>query len=220
MAIEFDEGEIRSLFQRQIAGERLTRSESALLARWNKAQDERVRRELAKSISKKEYLAMCGRPQTTLERQAKTYGLTALSEPSIDLWKLLPQFHDLLAKHWLKFSAVASEEDLLKGGAGSPALERYRLAKAEREELELSIKRRELVPLAELLPKLKALADMARSRFEAMERAGGPGMRREIDTLVDDWIEQVNRWYPVEGDGVVGFEAGATPAQNEGGARE
>lgn len=191
---EFDEEELRVLYQRQFSGERLTRSDVALLARWEKVKKDELRWEVLQALPKKDYIAMSGRKQQVLDQQGERYGLDELLKPKINMVRLVRQWHDMLSKHWIKFSAEASEADLMKGGGGnSRALERYRQAKAEREELELSIKRGEVVPMAELGPKLTALAEMARSRFEAMERAGGPAVRREIDTLIEDWIDQVKR---------------------------
>jgi hypothetical protein len=192
---------VRLLYQRQFAGERLKGPEAALLKRWERVERERLRWESLRAVPKKDYVAMSGRQQKILDQQGERYGLDELLKPKIDVTRLVRQLHDLLAKHWLKFSAEASEADLMKGGGNSPALERYRQAKAEREELELSIKRGEVVPLLELGPRLVALAEMGRSRFEAMERAGGPSVRREIETLIDDWVEQVKRWYPEAGEG-------------------
>jgi hypothetical protein len=84
----------------------------------------------------------------------------------------------------------------MKGGGNSPALERYRLAKAEREELELSIKRGELVDIALVKDKLGAIALLMRERFEAMERAGGAGVAKELESLIDDMKSAVRRWFP------------------------
>lgn len=198
---EFDEEELHALYQRQFAGERLSRAESALVARWEKARAEASRWELMKAIPKRDYILMSGRQQKILDQQGERYGLDELLKPRIDMTRLVRQFHDLLAKHWVKFSAEASAEDLMKGGGNSPALERYRAAKAEREELELAVKRRELVPWAEMKEKLGGLGAMTRSRFEAMERAGGPTVRREIELLMDDWQQAVVDWFPDETQG-------------------
>lgn len=49
--------------------------------------------------------------------------------------------------------------------------------------------------------KLGGLGAMTRSRFEAMERAGGPTVRREIELLMDDWQQAVVDWFPDETQG-------------------
>jgi hypothetical protein len=102
--VEFDEEEIRALYMRQVSGDPLTRAESALLGRWERAELVRLRWESLQSLPKRDYVAMSGRQQKILDAQADRYGLDELKKPKIDLTRLVRQFHDLLAKHWVKFA--------------------------------------------------------------------------------------------------------------------
>ncbi len=101
----------------------------------------------------------------------------------------------------LLVSAALDGEDLDAADGSSPALERYRQARAEREELELAKRRDQLVEVGPLQEALAALSSVGRRRVEAMERAGGAAVRREFDSMLDDMRTAVDRWFPEVGDG-------------------
>ena len=93
-------------------------------------------------------------------------------------------------------AALDGAEDLEADGAASPALERFRLARAQHAELDLAKRRDELVEVGPLQAALDAISSVGRRRVEAMERAGGPAVRRELDGMLDDMRTALDRWFP------------------------
>lgn len=66
-------------------------------------------------------------------------------------------------------------DPLLAGGSDSPALERFREARADREELELGIRRKELIDVAEFLQWWDAeIAAPLHKGLEKLQRKFGP----------------------------------------------
>jgi len=83
-------------------------------------------------------------------------------------------------------SAMQGEDaDLFQSGS-SPALEKYRAARAEMVELELATKRRSLVPRHEMADVLTVIADRLRSATEQIERRFGRDAAEIIAEALDD----------------------------------
>lgn len=86
--------------------------------------------------------------------------------PAVAAWRRNTDIEDRLRK-----TPLGEDEALLAGdGSDSPALERLRQAKAEREELKLAQDRKDLVLVADIKQSLAASGATFRRRIEAIAR--------------------------------------------------
>lgn len=137
-AEEADLALVQSALRKRQAGQPPNRSELAALKRYESQREEEQRWLYYRTIPQKYWRQMSGRQPRQLIDQASRYRLP-IGGATIDLTKLIPALHDLLAKHHDKF-----DDDPLLTGGDSPALERYRderakLAKLDRLEREVSL---------------------------------------------------------------------------------
>lgn len=153
-------------------GQTPSSQERTALKRFEKAQEEERRWEYLRTTSKRQYMAMSGRSARVLIDQARRYGLPYPTEQRapVDLTAVIRWVHDFLAANAQRLSAPETDDPML-AGASSPALERYRLARAQREELELAARRGELVDVDELLTWYEAeVAVPIRRSLEALQK--------------------------------------------------
>ena len=78
-------------------------------------------------------------------------------------------------------------------GDNSPALERYRTARAEREEMTVQTLQRELVPRAELRAGLARLAEILQRCGETLARDYGPGAMEVLERALAGFGAEVAR---------------------------
>lgn len=150
--------------------------ERSALKRLEKAQEEDRRWEYLHTTPKRTYMEISGRSARVLIDQAERYGLPYPrgSRQPVDLEKVIRWLHDFLAKNAQRLSAPRTDDPLL-AGSDSPALERYRLARAAREELELAARRGELLDVDELLTWYDSeVAAPIRRSLEALQSQYGP----------------------------------------------
>jgi phage terminase Nu1 subunit (DNA packaging protein) len=76
--------------------------------------------------------------------------------------------------------------DPLMAGTVSPALERYRVARAKLAELELREKRKQWWPADQVIAGLNVFASTMRSAFEALRREHGPEAYKLMDDALSD----------------------------------
>lgn len=86
----------------------------------------------------------------------------------------------------VKAEAVAALDDLIAGGGDSPALERYRLARAKHAELDLEVRKGALVPREEIRNGLGRFASIIRQLGERLGRRYGPESARSLNDALDD----------------------------------
>lgn len=203
-----DEALVRLAMGKEWAGEVLTGEESRALRRWEKAEWEKTCWKVYGSVPKKHYRELSGRQDKVINQQADRYGLSALLGPTVDLGKLLRQFHDFLAKHWLRFEQDIEAAEILTGGnATSPAMERYRGYKADLAALEVEAKQGELLPRSDCRVAMLTVAGIIRTAGEHLDREFGPGAREILEAALDDCVVKIEEMFP-------GSEAVA--AANEG----
>lgn len=82
----------------------------------------------------------------------------------------------------------AADVDPLLGGPDSPALERFRAARANLAELELQERQRTFIPIDELLPTLLDGAGVIRQAGEALGREYGAEAQRVINDAVSEFV--------------------------------
>ena len=98
----------------------------------------------------------------------------------------------------------SGESDPLLVGPQSPALERYREARAEREELLVAQLRGDLVDRREFQALLLRTAHILRGCGEALQRQFGPDAQGILDESIDDVEREVQRHFAqYEGNGDV-----------------
>jgi hypothetical protein len=103
------------------------------------------------TISKKEYCFLSGRKRQTLDDQHARLGLPVRGA-TVNLKLVLSWFHDLLATLARKQVSLNGDDELLAAGT-SPALERYREARARLAEYDVQERAGAYVP-AELVREL------------------------------------------------------------------
>ncbi len=113
-------------------------------------------------------------------------------------WKDAPRNSDgtydarLLIAWRRELEAEGSESDPLLAGSNSPALERFRAARADREELELAVRRDQLIDVEEFLswwdsevatPVRKSLEKLARKYDQAAVDLVASGLNRARESV-------------------------------------
>lgn len=141
----------------------LSREDERAIERVERAHREAIAAEAYRAVPKKLWREWSGRQTKILNEQAERYGLP-LGEATIDLAKLAPALHDFLAANATRLAA----EDA--SGEASPALERKRLADAQMRELDLAVRRGELVELDDIHHFLSDVAALFRSAGERLGR--------------------------------------------------
>lgn len=188
---QLDETLARQALDKRRRGQTPTRREAEALRRVERAHEEAQRWAYYATIPQIHWRKMSGRQAKTLQEQAERYGIP-FGEAVVDLPRVVKALHDFLAKKAHVLAAAETDDPLLVGG-NSPALERYRDAKAKLANLELEAKRRELVPREQVHDALARVASILRAAGETIQRYSVEAHRvldealesaqREIDTL-------------------------------------
>jgi hypothetical protein len=171
-----DEPLAREALVKLARGEEPTRDEARALKRFEGHQAEQARWRAYEAIPKKDYKAMSGLTDRGIANHRDLYGLSALDGPTVNLSKLLREFHGFLIKHGSRLGPVAGDDALLIAGLekGSPAAERYRGYKADLAHLELEERRGTLLPRSETRRGMQEVSAIIRGGLEALERECGP----------------------------------------------
>lgn len=97
---------------------------------------------------------------------------------------------DAWVAHKLKQQVKPEDDDPEMAGESSPALERYRLARAEKEEYNLQVMRGELIHVNEFLDKYGQLAAVLRGAQERM-KTQWPEAHQLIDEALERFEEEL-----------------------------
>ena len=137
-------------------------------------------------ISKAEYRKISGRQTKQLHDQADRYGLP-LRGTVIDLAQVVRAFHDLLATRAAGDQPEADQPGLFDE---SPAMRRYRMARAEREELRLKTDLEQALDRDQVHEVWLRMAGHLRSLGEQYARQFEPEVLAMLDeVLADCWRE-------------------------------
>lgn len=177
--------------QKLVRKEPLTAAEHAALRRHEKDKEERLRWQYYASIPQKHWRRMSGRQTKVINEQAQRYGLP-FGGPVISLPELARALHDFLAENAVK---LARDDDALMSGPASPALERYRAARAALAELELGQREGQLLPRDETHLAMARIAAILRSAGETLGRQFGSEAREILDEAMDDAEAEIARWF-------------------------
>lgn len=86
----------------------------------------------------------------------------------------------------VKVEAAAALDDLMVTGGDSPALERYRLARAKHAEMDLEVRKHSLLPRDKVHSGLGRFASILRQLGERIGRRYGPDAARSLNDALDD----------------------------------
>jgi hypothetical protein len=176
------------LLRKVANGQELTKAERRELKRYEKEREERLRWTFYATIPQKHWVKMSGRQAKILIEQAARYGIP-FGGAIVDLPKVVKAFHDFLAENAHKLSR---DEDVLMQGGNSPALERYREKRADLAELELSERRRKVIPRDDVNSGLSRIASFLRAAGDTLQRQFGPEARAILDEALDDAQREID----------------------------
>ncbi len=179
--------------EKQKRGETPTREERAALRRYEKARDEELRREHYRTIRKKDWREWSGRQVKVLNEQSARYGLP-IGGATIDLPAVVEWLHDFLAANARKL-AGPDDEDPALAGKTSPALERYRIAKAKREELAYKRDLGEWIPRKDVHAGLALFIPILRRAGETLQRQYGSGAHNILDEAIVNAIDTLQHHF-------------------------
>jgi phage terminase Nu1 subunit (DNA packaging protein) len=145
------------------------------------------------AVPKKSWVQWSGRQHKVIDGQARLYGLP-LDGKSIDLARLALALHEFLAANARKLAAVdrPSEEELL-AGESTPALERYRAARATMAEMELDERRGALIRTERLHATLATVASVLRAAGQSLGSQYGADAQSLLDEALDDVEREIDR---------------------------
>jgi phage terminase Nu1 subunit (DNA packaging protein) len=145
-------------------------------------------------------------PQTILRNKKMTYAKTqenladavGVSRRTIATWIRKPDFpqksnrgwHIDAVLRWRESQAIADPGDPMMSGKDSPALERYRLARAKTVELELRQKRGQLIPKDAVVQCLNIFASTLRDALDKLRRLHGDEAYAIMSQAIDD-VEKI-----------------------------
>ena len=188
-----DQSLVASALDKQRIGEKPNRAELSALRRWHKERDERERWQHYRTIPQRDWIKMSGgRQWKILREQSERYGIP-FGEAEIDLPAVVRALHDFLAANRHKL-AGASGDDPLLAGVNSPALERYRSARAKLAELDLQERENQLLPLDKVHDALSRLGSIMRLAGETLQRQFGPDALAIIDDALNDYESAIDKW--------------------------
>lgn len=194
-------------YKKALAGEELTVREQAVLKRYEKEKEERLRWKFYASIPQKHWREMSGRQTKVLNEQALRYGIP-FGGATINLPAVARAVHDFLADNAVK---LAKDDDELMQGNGSPALERYREERAAIARLDRLEREGLLVPRDEIREVLGRVATILRGAGDALQRQYGPAALEILYEALDDAEREIDRSFGEGEPDPRGVEADAEP---------
>lgn len=188
VATRLDHAQVARLYRKVMDGQQLTKAERRELKKHERDKEETLRWQYYGAIPQKHWIKMSRRQAKVLNEQADRYGIP-FGGAVVDLPKVVKGLHDFLADNAHK---LAREDDVLLAGGNSPALERYREKRADLAGLELSERRRKLIPRAEVNESLGRVAAILREAGDALQWQFGPEARSILNEALDDAQREVD----------------------------
>jgi len=179
VAEQVDAELVKCALEKRRGGRKLTAAELSAVRRRERGLEEERRWAYYATLPKKHYLEMSGRQARTVNEQARRYGLPVLGK-TIDLGSLLHWLHDFLADN-SRLLAAGDEDDALMTGVDSPALERYREAKARREWLAYERDLDQWIRRDDFRAGLRRFSTIMREGIEQLQRKCGDDAHAIID---------------------------------------
>ena len=182
---------VHDALTKQAAGEHLTRAEIGALRRYEQRRDAEHRAEVFRWTTQAELCALLATDPKVIREWVRA-GMPGRTQQGrsvlFDLWQVLPW----IKERWL-FEFRAAESD-------SPALERYRAARAKREELELGRMEGRLLDRDEVQAGRVARLVALRRGLMSIPRAAAPALAetqepREVEAYLREKIHELLRAY-------------------------
>ncbi len=174
-----------------VAGEKLTAREQAVLKRHEKEREEKQRWEYYRAIPQKHWREMSGRQTKVLKEQATLYGIP-FGGATVNLPDVVRALHDFLAANARKLS---SDDDLMSSDVSSPALERYREARAALARLDLLERKGVIVRRDRVRESLARIAAVMRTAAERIGRKFGPEAEQAILEMFADCERDIEQYF-------------------------
>jgi hypothetical protein len=184
--------------QKIAQGQEPTAPERAALKRRERELEETRRWQYYATIPQKHWRQMSGRQAKVINEQATTYGIP-FSGPTVNLPDVVRGFHDFLARNARRLREI--DDEMMLGDPDSPALERFREAKANLAELDLQKRKGELVPRDEIREGLGRFAARIRGAGDLLERQFGPEAAEILREALDDCTLELDRSFEDGADG-------------------
>ncbi|MCX7429053.1 MAG: hypothetical protein NTW96_25930 [Planctomycetia bacterium] len=160
---------IESALAKRKAGKKPTREELRALLRLERTKEEADRWRFYSSIPKRHWATLSGRQHKILDEQAARYGVP-VGGKEIDLAALATWLHGFLADNAVKLRAADPRDPLLAGDS-TPALERYRTARAILAEMEIEQQSGQWIPRDVIHDGLTLFASIIRGIGLTLQRA-------------------------------------------------
>jgi hypothetical protein len=179
---------VESALAKRRAGGKPSRKEAAALKRFEAQREEDQRWAFYRSVPQRVYNEMAGRQWATLVKQARLHGMPY--GRSIDLVQWVGWLTRFLEEHPGNFVRRDCDDPLL-AGRNTPALERYRNAKADLAHLELLERTGELLPIDKVHEAAAAIAQLLRNAGDALQRRFGRDALEILDQALAQAEEQI-----------------------------
>ena len=170
-------------------GESLTQREQRALRNYEREKERDDRWRFYRTIPKRDWQELSGRPNKVLNEQADRYGIP-LRGRTVDLVEIAHWCHDLLKEHGHK---LQGSDDEAMAGPATPQLERWRKAKADIAEMDRDRLRGDLIPRAEIHEGHVRLAARLRQFGEILQQRFGPYAYALLKDLLEDYQNDVDR---------------------------
>lgn len=182
IAQRLEREEAISALNKRRQGEKLTRAEITVIRKFEEKRDEELRNRMLSTLPQKTLVDILGTSRKVL-LQWESEGLPRNSDRTYNLYSVLP---------WLKTRWYQSTKE----DKNSPALKRYRLAKARMAEVELAEKRGKLIDLEEVKRGRIERIHMVKRILFSIPHSAAPILAtmnepREIDKYLNDTMIEV-----------------------------
>ena len=167
-------------------GDKPTREEAAALRRYESQVEAQRREKYYREVPKKLWRDWSGRQHKVILEQSDRYNFPMLRGPTIDLPAFVARWYDWLAEI-APILSIAKRTGVTPENLES-ALERYRAARAKREEFGYQRDLGRWMPLDKVREGLGLFSSIMRNAGETLGRQFGEDARRILDDALNDSI--------------------------------
>jgi hypothetical protein len=129
-----------------------------------------------------------GISEQAMRKWMREPGFPKAGDGSVCLW-------DLAVWHELRMSPDLTPTDPEMNGVASPALERYRMARAKTVEIELSLKQKEVLDREIVHRRLSEIAGLLRAAGDMLQMQCGEDAFRILNETLDDIENKIEEWF-------------------------
>jgi len=170
-------------------GEKPTRDELRALRRVEAAREEELRWQYYATIPKGHWEQMSGRHVKVINEQADRYDIP-LRGKTIDLPAVVKRIHDFLAEK--KYVLTAAQSDSMTG-AVTPALEKWREAKAQLARMDVKERKGVLLRREDVHDWLVRLGTIMRGAADRLQREFGKAALTILEEALQDYERELEQ---------------------------